>query len=174
MNIMINHLKLSSMLCIIQYVSKIDIWSRLDGTGRFYLAMAYRYGQNYESSVHNIKGIIETSKVDTIYQSSTKYIKLGNLISKCAHKISTTVTRSSNMKRSGSNQSENCRSCNFLRRNSRKSGDVSFCFCFGGKAVFNYSYILDEVRSGKGIVMIKGVVLWPEIIYLTSFRPLDL
>ena len=84
--------------------------------------MAYRYGQNYESSVHNIKGIIKTSKVHTIYQSSTKYIKLGNLISKCAHKISTTVTRSSNMKGSGSNQSENCRSCNFLRR---KSGDVS-------------------------------------------------
>ena len=86
------------------------------------LRMAYRYGQKYESSVHNIKGIIKTSKVHTIYQSSTKYIKLGNLISKCAHKISTTVTRSSNMKGSGSNQSENCRSCNFLRR---KSGDVS-------------------------------------------------
>ena len=68
--------------------------------------MAYRYGQNYESSVHNIKGIIKTSKVHTIYQSSTKYIKLGNLISKCAHKISTTVTRSSNMKGRGSNQSE--------------------------------------------------------------------
>ena len=71
--------------------------------------MAYRYGQNYESSVHNIKGIIKTSKVHTIYQSCTKYIKLGNLISKCAHKISTTVTRSSNMKGSGSNQSEDCR-----------------------------------------------------------------
>ena len=71
--------------------------------------MAYRYGQNYESSVHNIKGIIKTSKVHTIYQSSTKYIKLGNLISKCAHKISTTVTRSSNMKGSGSNQLEDCR-----------------------------------------------------------------
>ena len=87
--------------------------------------MAYRYGQNDESSVHNIKGIIKTSKVHTIYQSSTKYIKLGNLISKCARKISTTVTRSSNMKGSGSNQSENCRSCNFLRR---KSGDVSVLF----------------------------------------------
>ena len=71
--------------------------------------MAYRYGQNYESSVHNIKGIIKTSKVHTIYQSCTKYIKLGNVISKCAHKISTTVTRSSNMKGSGSNQSEDCR-----------------------------------------------------------------
>ena len=88
-------------------------------------AMAYRYGQNYESSVHNIKGIIKTSKVHTIYQSSTKYIKMGNLISKCAHKISTTVTRSSNMKGSGSNQSEDCRSCNFQKR---KSGDV-LCLC---------------------------------------------
>ena len=39
-----------------------------------------------------------------------------------AHKISTTVTRSSNMKGSGSNQSEDCRSRNFLRR---KSSDVS-------------------------------------------------
>ena len=90
------------------------------------ISMAYRYGQNYESSVHNIKGIIKTSKVHTFYQSCTKYIKLGNLISKCAHKISTTVTRSSNMKGSGSNQSENCRSCNFLRR---KSGDVLFLCC---------------------------------------------
>ena len=89
------------------------------------VTMAYRHGQNYESSVHNIKGIIKTSKVHTIYQSCTKYIKLGNLISKCAHKISTTVTRSSNMKGSGSNQSENCRSCNFQKR---KSGDVSVLF----------------------------------------------
>ncbi len=24
--------------------------------------MAYQYGQNYESSVHNIKGIVKTSK----------------------------------------------------------------------------------------------------------------
>ena len=84
--------------------------------------MAYDTDKINESSVYNIKGIIETSKVHTIYQSSTKYIKLGNLISKCAHKISTTVTRSSNMKGSGSNQSENCRSCNFQKR---KSGDVS-------------------------------------------------
>ena len=35
-----------------------------------------------------------------------------------AHKMSTTVTRSSNMKGIASKQSEDCPSCNFLRRKS--------------------------------------------------------
>ena len=54
-----------------------SIYQEIQRSGSYCISihMAYRYGQNYESSVHNIKGIIKTSKVHTIYQSSTKYIK---------------------------------------------------------------------------------------------------